>query len=235
MLALALTDLHLTALDATALAGLAEGAGPSPLEGLLVGVAAGLAISVPFGALSGMLMDVGLRSTPRVALCAAAGVAASNVFFALVAATAGGVVSGALGPWHAEVKMVAAVVIVVIGAHVLRSALQTVPIALHSCRDPAPEAEGARSTLLRFVVHAAPNSLTTLTLTALATSLGPSSTPSVVLAFALGCGTASVLWHSGLALAGHLLGRWLTVRARRVAAWAGAVVTVGMAAQMVVA
>ncbi|PWJ47592.1 Arginine exporter protein ArgO [Quadrisphaera granulorum] len=230
-------DLH-ALVDGASLMGPVGGAGPTVVTGLAVGVAAGLVLSIPFGALSAMLVEVGMRSTPRVAMSAAVGVASTDVVFALVAATTGSVVSAALAPWRMQVQVVAAVVVLLLGAHALHSALREEsgkPTGRHVATRSGPPGQQVRSTWLRFVVAAAANPMTTLTLTALAASLGPSTTPAVVVAFAAGCGVASIVWHSCLSLGGHLLGRWLTVRARRAAAWAGAVVTVGMAAQMVMA
>ncbi|NHC43822.1 LysE family transporter [Motilibacter aurantiacus] len=195
-------------------------------QALVTGALAGLALSVPFGALSSMLIDTGMRSTRRVAAAAAGGVALTDFSFALAAGAAGASVTATLQPWERHVHGLSAAVLLALAAYSLVGARSPAPPG------PAGPGSGLRA-CLRFVAVTAADPLTALTLATAASTLGSTSALTAA-CFALGCGLVSVSWHSALALGGNAIGRRLSPTARRRAGYAGAATTVALALHLAV-
>jgi arginine exporter protein ArgO len=211
------------------------------------GVLAGLALALPFGALGAMLVDTSLRSSRRVALFAAAGVAVTDLTFALLAALTGAAVTGMLRTRDDEVRLTSAGVVIALGVHAwYRTRRPTVPVpvpVLRPVHGLAPAGTAAvvavrtraaaeRRAMLRFVLVTAANPLTITTLTAMSAELGARAGLATAVAFAVGCGTVSAGWHGMLALGGNVLGARLSPGLRRSAAYVGAAVTIGLGAHM---
>lgn len=203
--------------------------------GLVTGVLAELALALPFGALSALLLDTGMRSTRRVALSAATGVALADIAFATAAALAGATVTAALEPWARDMHLVSAVLVLVLGMYALRCA------RLPSREAPGARAEGtathdrtqSRRAMLRFAALSAANPLTTITLTTMAAGLGANVGLAAAAWFVVGCGVVSMGWHGILAAGGQVVGATLGGSARSVASHLGAGVTILMAVLMV--
>jgi arginine exporter protein ArgO len=127
-------------------------AGPSvaALTGLVpplaTGLAAGLAVAMPLGAIGVLLLHEGMARGTRTALAGAAGVASVDAVYATVAVLAGAGVSTALAGRETAIRLVGAVVLGTIAVRGLLGALRgprlTATFAgVESAGDgPAPEA-----------------------------------------------------------------------------------------------
>ncbi|NHC13146.1 LysE family transporter [Motilibacter deserti] len=195
-------------------------------QAAVTGALAGLALSVPFGALSSMLIDTGMRSSRRVAAAAAGGVAATDFSFALAAGAAGASVTATLQPWERHIHGVSAAVLLALAAYSVISARAATPTGVTG------PGSGLRASL-RFVAVTAADPLTALTLATAASTLGSTSALTAA-CFALGCGLVSASWHSALALGGNAIGRRLSATARRRAGYAGAATTMALALHLAV-
>lgn len=184
--------------------------------GLVVGVLAGLGVAVPLGPVGLLVVRTGAVQGLRHGLAAAAGVAGVDTGYAVLAAAAGTGIGQALAGRERPVAVVAAVVLLGVAAHLLRSAVRA---------DPAPDV-GARPgtgspvrVAARFVLLTAINPLTVLTFAALTAAL-PHGTAGV--GFVVGVAVASGAWQSVLAGSGALLGARTGATGRRRTGIAGA-------------
>ncbi len=91
------------------------------LSALALGVLAGLAVALPLGPVGLLVVQTGLTRGLRVGVGAALGVAAVDGAYAVVAVTAGVAVRAVVEPRAVLVQLVGAAVLVVVGAHGLRS------------------------------------------------------------------------------------------------------------------
>ena len=98
------------------------------------GVAAGLAVAVPLGAVGALVLDTGLRHGTRPALAAGLGVATMDGVYAAAAALAGASVAAALAPAQGAIRLVAAAVLAVVALALLRGALRPRPARPEHCR-----------------------------------------------------------------------------------------------------
>src|SRR6476646_6525317 len=89
---------------------------------LTAGVAAGLAVAVPLGAVGALVLDTGLRHGTRPALAAGLGVATVDGLYAAAAALAGASAAAALAPAQAALRLVAAGVLALVAVALLRGA-----------------------------------------------------------------------------------------------------------------
>src|SRR4051794_9087091 len=103
---------------------------------LAAGVAAGLAVAVPLGAVGTLVLDTGLRHGTRPALAAGLGVATVDGLYAAAAALAGASVAAALAPAQGAIRLVAATVLAVVSLAPLRAALRPGPVARAGAAPP---------------------------------------------------------------------------------------------------
>src|SRR4051812_10747515 len=103
-------------------------------ESLTAGVAAGLAVAVPLGAIGALVLDLGLRHGTRTALAAGMGVASVDGLYAAAAAVFGAWPAATLAPAHDAIRLVAAGVLAGVAVLVLHAALRR--------RDAATAADG---------------------------------------------------------------------------------------------
>ena len=111
------------------------------------GVAAGLAVAVPLGAVGALVLDTGLRHGTRPALAAGLGVATMDGVYAAAAALAGASVAAALAPAQGAIRLVAASVLAVVALALLRGALRPRPARARALTAPAlaPRSRRARA------------------------------------------------------------------------------------------
>lgn len=188
-----------------------------PAAALLTGLAAGLAVAMPLGAIGVLLLHEGMTHGARSAAAGAAGVAVVDTAYATLAVVGGTGVAAVLGDHEAAVRVVGAAVL---GAVAIGGTVRT----LRAAPAPAASAVGGGSapgqrltgTFGRFVALTAINPLTALAFVAVATGLAyrwPTAVDGV--AFVVGVAVASLAWQLALAGAGVLLGRWTALGARR--------------------
>jgi threonine/homoserine/homoserine lactone efflux protein len=222
---------------------------------LTAGVAAGLAVAVPLGAVGALVLDTGLRHGTRPALAAGLGVATVDGLYAAVAALAGASVTAALAPAQGTIRLVAAAVLAAVAVALLAAALRPRPAPAPApgapARTPAPVATPTPPPAptptpppaptpgrlyRRFLALTAVNPTTAATFAAVTAGLpaagGDDLGPAPAAAFVLGALTASAAWHAGLATAAGATGRRLGPGARRWTGALGAVLALALAARL---
>jgi arginine exporter protein ArgO len=187
----------------------------------LAGVAAGLGIAIPVGAIAILIVETGLRRGFRLAAAAGAGAATVDGIYALVAAVFGTALAALLAPLETLLRVLAVVVLVAIavrGFLGLRAALR--PVAGDGVQVP-PDVEAAErgGSALRtygaFVAITLLNPVTVTYFAALILGLGSTGDgPAEKAAFVVGAFLASLAWQTLLAAAGAFLHRRLSPRLR---------------------
>ena len=198
----------------------------SAATALLAGLVSGLAIAVQVGAVSLLLVDTALAAGPRAGAAAGLGVATADFGFAVVAVLAGGAAGTLLSGHEAEIRIVAAAVLVVIAVHGLiglrreRAALRVHGLG----RTP-------RELYLRFLAITAINPLTIASFAAVAASLSLAGFATSA-AFVAGVGVASGAWHLLLTVGTGQAGRRISPRMRRGLAIGGRVMLLAIAVRL---
>lgn len=187
----------------------------------LAGVAAGLGIAIPVGAIAILIVETGLRRGFRLAAAAGAGAATVDGIYALVAAVFGTALAALLAPLETPLRVLAVVVLVAIalrGFLGLRAVLR--PVAGDGVQVP-PDVEAAErgGSALRtygaFVAITLLNPVTVTYFAALILGLGSTGDgPAEKAAFVVGAFLASLAWQTLLAAAGAFLHRRLSPRLR---------------------
>lgn len=202
------------------------------------GLIVGMVIATQFGAVSALLLETAVRAGPRAGAAAGLGVASVDMAYAAGAVVAGGAARAGLAAHLAEVKAVAAVILALVGAHGLWALT----------RDPSPDHRAQAPTLgdasrpfgvlcahyVRFVGLTAINPLTIVYFGSVTASLSLTGVAEGV-AFLVGAGTASALWHLALSLAAGHAGRRVTPRIQRMISIAGRLAVVVMAIRLAIA
>jgi arginine exporter protein ArgO len=199
------------------------------------GVAAGLGIALPLGAIGVLIVREGVERGIRAASVAALAVATVDFGYALVAVAVGERVSQALSGAERVVQLVGALaltVVVVLGVRdLLRSVRRPQPApAVGPAADPGVVPSGAepseqlerielpvgyRSTCLRFVGLTAINPMTAVYFVALTAGLSSRlEGPGAGAAFAVGVLLGSLSWQMVLAVGGAAAGSRMSERIR---------------------
>lgn len=191
------------------------------MSALVAGLLAGYGVAVPVGAIAVLLVDLAARSSLRVAVPAALGVATVDGGYALVAMLGGTALAGAIRHVADPLRWTAAAVLVAIAIRTAVLALRrTEPVTL-------PRLTPGRA-YLTLVGLTAVNPTTVVYFAAL--TVGRQGTGVV---FVLGVCVASASWQLLLACGGRLLGRVVgTPRGRLVTALAASAVIVVLAVRL---
>ena len=201
---------------------------------IVAGLLAGYGIAVPVGAIGTYLVALTARTSLRVGLAAALGVATADGLFALAAVLGGSSLAGTIAPYADALRWLAVAVLVVLAAHVARAAGRA-----YRATDPAGRVEAhavsparAYTSLLAVTLV---NPVTVVYFAALVVAGGQSvaAGPAERAAFVLAAFAASASWQVLLAGSGALVGRALTGRRGRL--WTGLVssaVMLGFAARL---
>jgi threonine/homoserine/homoserine lactone efflux protein len=207
-------------------------------DALGAGLIGGMVIATQFGAASALLLETAVRAGPRAGAAAGLGVASVDMAYAAGAVVASGAARAGLAAHLAEVKAVAAVVLALVGVHGLwaltrgpsRDQRAQAPTLGDVSRPPGvPSAQ-----YFRFVGLTAINPLTIVYFGSVTASLSLSGVADGV-AFLVGAGTASALWHLALSLAAGHAGQRVTPRIQRVVSIAGRLAVVVMAIRLAIA
>lgn len=192
----------------------------------VAGVAAGLGVAVPLGAVGVLLFQEGMTRGRRSALAAASGIAAVDLVYSAAAVLAGTAVATALTGREGAVRLVGAIILASLA---FRGLLRTV----QQRRDPEfsqPRVARTRSAFLRFVGLTALNPLTAVYFTVLAAGLGERlREPAAGAAFVMGVFAGSWVWQVSLALAGTAAGALLPTGIRSWTSAAGYSIALGLA------
>ncbi|WP_062461251.1 LysE family translocator [Demequina soli] len=187
------------------------------------GLVAGFAIAMPLGAIGVLILREAMVQGLRPGLAAAAGVATVDLAYCAVAVGLGAYVADALQPWFRTIGVFSGVVIIGIGAMLLRSAL----------RPPAEAGETVPGrpwrVYARFVALTALNPATVvyfLALAAVVTSITTAAAGPAV--FVVSAGLASLLWQTGLAAVGAAVGARVSPRVVHVLGIVAAVAVIGL-------
>lgn len=178
----------------------------------LAGLAAGFAIAMPVGAIAVLILREGMVRGVRTGLAAGAGCATVDLVYCAAAVGLGATVADAVEPWLPAMALVSGVVIIGIGAYQLVAATRA---HAATAEEIVP---GSRWAVYgRFVALTALNPATIvyfLALSAVVTTVTTSIAGPIV--FVLATGIASLLWQSGLAVVGGLVGANVSDRAVRI-------------------
>src|SRR4051794_11461022 len=203
---------------------------------MVAGIAAGLAVAVPIGAIGILIIEAGLRRGFRAAAAAGAGAATVDGVYATTAAVFGGAVAALVAPILFPLRVVSAFVLIVIGLKLLRDGVASVRahaadptgVAVMSGEDK-PRSEWR--TYLTFIGLTAVNPVTVIYFAALI--IGLPERPSTLgeqLAFAFGAFAASFAWQLTIAGGSAVAHRRLPASFRAWSTVLGAVVVLGFAA-----
>lgn len=188
---------------------------------LVAGLLAGYGVAIPIGAIAPLLITLTARTSLRVGVAAALGVATVDGLYALVAVLFGRLLAPALvrvaGPLHWIAFGVLVLIATRIAVTAWRPAGQPKPVAPHRA-------------YLTLVGLTALNPTTIVYFGALVLGRNPPSVVFVLAAFA-----ASANWQLLLVCGGRLLGRFVIApRGRLVTALAGSAVILVLAVRLVV-
>jgi arginine exporter protein ArgO len=180
------------------------------IAALLAGLLAGYAVALPLGAIGSYLITLTARSSLRIGVAAALGVAVMDGIYALLAVLGGTAAAAALAPLAGPLRWSAVVVLLLLAGRAVltvRAAPAGGPV------EPLPPRRPV-AVFGQFVALTAINPPTLISFTALVIGarLGSSGEPAARALFVLGTFTASVSWQLVLAAAGALLGRLLSSR-----------------------
>lgn len=200
---------------------------------LVAGLLAGYGIAVPVGAVGAYLVTLSARTSLRIGVRAALGVATADGLYAMVAMAGGTALTTVIEPVMLPLRWVSALVVIALGCRTAVAAVvhyRTAPGAART--DPAPL--GPARAYFGFLGITMMNPITLIYFAALVLA-GNDTTPGfpekatfVVAAFA-----ASASWQLVLAGGGALVGRVLTGRRGRLCVGlASSVVVIGLAAHL---
>jgi arginine exporter protein ArgO len=184
---------------------------------MLSGIAAGLAVAMPLGAIGVLIVELGARAGFRAGAAAGLGTAICDALYATLAVVAGRAIAAALDPVQGALTLAAATLLAAIGLWMLASPVRP-------ARPAAPPP--ARHLTLRFLALTAVNPLTAAVFAGLIAgdperAGGP--------AFVAGVLLASLAWQWTLAALGAVLHHRLPAGAQRWTRVVGGAVVVVLA------
>lgn len=194
-------------------------------QALLLGVAAGYAIAIPFGPIAVLIVRIGMRQGLRAAAAAGAGTATADLIFATVAMLFGAAASALLTPVLPAARLVAGAALALIAVRGLLAVPQPID------RESGEARTG--NTYLLFLGLTMLNPPTVIYFASLAIALPEVSADFASRAvFAVGAFLASLSWQELLALAGAMLHGRLTPRLQRITAVVSSLIILALAARV---
>ncbi len=191
------------------------------IPAFLAGAAAGYGIAIPVGAIAILIVETGLRRGFRLAAAAGAGAASADGTYAAVAAAFGAALASLLAPFETPLRVLAVVVLVVIGGRGLLGLRATIPATPAGGAEIPADVEAAErggSGLRTYAVFLGITLLNPVTVTYFAALIlgltGTGAGPAEKAAFVAGAFLASLSWQTLLAAFGAFLHRRLPPRLR---------------------
>lgn len=177
------------------------------LTATLAGLAAGLGVAMPLGAIGVLILRESMLNGLRSGAAAAAGVAFVDLVYCALAVSAGALLAPLISAAGVVAGVVSGLVVIGLGVHQLLTAPAPTNAALDVPR---------RAVFARFVGLTAINPLTLLYFLALAGGLTATGGGAMVApAFVIAAGVASLAWQLGLAAVGKVLGATIPERVTR--------------------
>jgi len=177
----------------------------------LAGFAAGFAIAMPVGAIAVLILREGMTRGVRTGLAAGAGCATVDFVYCTVAVALGATVADAIEGALPMLALISGLVIIGIGVYQLATAVRS-----HAAQAGEVVTGSRLAVYGRFVALTALNPATIvyfLALSAVITTVTTSAAGPII--FVLCTGLASLLWQSGLAVVGGVVGANVSDRAVR--------------------
>jgi arginine exporter protein ArgO len=207
------------------------------MSSLAAGVAAGLGIAMPVGAIGTYLVGLGASAPARVSSAAAAGVASTDGIYAAVAVTAGAALETVLRPAASWLRWMSVAVLCLLALLTLLTAIRrrTADGATMGGRRPAAvTATPVRAYLVLLGLTALnPATLTYFTSLVLGRQASGTTTTLDRITFVAGAFAASLAWQLALTRGGALLGHFAQGRRGRLAiAVVSSAVMLALAAQV---
>lgn len=199
------------------------------MEPLLTGVLAGYGIAIPVGAISILIVDVGLKQGFRPAFFAGAGAATADFLYAGLAVIGGAALAGAVGAVDDALRIISALVLILIALIGLRRSRSEVT----TTAGPTYSTPGDLAlTYARFLGLTIINPTTIVYFAAVIIGLRVADDMTLPqgIMFVLGAFLASLSWQTLLATVGSSVGRRLTPAARTAATVLGNLLILGFAA-----
>lgn len=197
------------------------------LPALLAGLAAGLAIAMPLGAIGVLILREAILNGLRHGAAAGAGVAFVDLVYCTLAVSVGVVFAPVIRSWGAVPAVISGLVLIGLGVHQFvrgRSGIATEP-------GEVPK----RAVFGRFVALTAINPATLLYFLALASVVTTTASSWLApAAFVLGTGTASLAWQLGLAVVGARAGAMLPARVVGMLGWVASAVIILLGISVIV-
>jgi threonine/homoserine/homoserine lactone efflux protein len=194
-------------------------------QSLLLGIAAGYAIAIPFGPIAILIVRTGVRKGLRAAAAAGAGTATADLIFATIAMLFGAAASVFLAPILPAARLVAGAALAVIAVRGLLAVPQTMERETGATR--------AGNTYLLFLVLTMLNPPTVIYFVSLAVALPEVSADFASrAAFVVGAFLSSLSWQEFLALVGAMLHGRLTRRLQRITAIVSSLIILALAARV---
>ncbi|MGD8196079.1 LysE family transporter [Herbiconiux sp. P18] len=211
-----------------------------PALALVSGLAAGLALAAPLGAIGVLLIQEGVARGLRRGLAGAAAVAAVDLGYCVAAVLAGTLAGPTVSGWAPWPQVVGGSALVVLGLRGLVPGRRAAagPPATEPPRTPSPAAPTATSSARRFALFltlTAVNPATLIYFAALLPALDRiTDSAGGSIAFVAGVGAASFCWQTALVALGAVLRRTTGPRFQRRTALVGHGVVVAFGAVLIV-
>jgi threonine/homoserine/homoserine lactone efflux protein len=194
-------------------------------QALLLGIAAGYAIAIPFGPIAILIVRTGVRQGLRAAAAAGAGTATADLIFATIAMLFGAAASALLAPILPAARLVAGAALAVIAVRGL--------VAAPSLVDRESGTARPGNSYLLFLGLTMLNPPTVIYFASLAIALPEVSAEFASrAAFVVGAFLSSLSWQECLAVVGALLHGRLTPRLQRITAVVSSLIILALAARV---
>jgi len=203
---------------------------------LISGIAAGLGLVAPLGAIGVLLIREGIAVGLKSGAAAAVGVALVDAIYCLTAVTAGAVTAPIIASWGSFPSIIGGVVLIFLGARGVVKALAASGTPVSGGANTA--APSAWRRFLVFIGLTAINPATLLYFAAVTVALSSQlSTVPASVAFIVGVAGASLCWQFGLIAVGAMLKTRITAHVQRLLSVAGfsIVMALGIASILVAA
>ncbi|WKU06072.1 LysE family transporter [Micromonospora sp. HUAS LYJ1] len=212
----------------------------------VAGFAAGLGVAMPLGAIGVLILREGMLGGHRRGLAAASGVATVDTVYCLGALLTGAALAPVIAAWGDVPRYLSGLVIVGLGCHQLVTLRRAPARPAGDAPDTAgaerngtggerPARTAAGPVYVRFVLLTAVNPLTLVYFVALGGTVnavpGSWAGPGV---FVVAAGLASLLWQTGLATIGAVLGATVPVRVADLLGVVASLIVVALGATVVV-
>ena len=177
------------------------------------GLAAGLGVAVPFGAIAILIVETAMRRGRRYGWAAGAGAATADFVYATLAALFGTALAELIAPVQAPLRWVSVAVLVFIAGRGIVGAIDRARVAPGEPHLERLDESSTRRTYLQFVALTIVNPATVIYFAALILGLPAVGGGSAEkLAFVVAAGLASLIWQLLIATGGSLLHRRVSPR-----------------------